>query len=494
MVTTIDLTAGYKPHEGQMEAHQSRARIKMLRWARRYGKTVFVPYEMLRVYAEALEMPVSAQTEPPFHAWIVAPTYKQGQQVWRELVHFVPRRIIQGYEQNERNPLGLHHKDMYAELTGSVLRPEGVVEIKTAVDPDALQTAGLDFLCFTEAQDISNQAFERVMPTVNSPFRLGRVVIEGIPPTYPDHWTQRMWESLGRRIERGDPDVFRSHRTAFQNPYLSDQVKRQIEGDKEFIRESAWRRLYLAEFSANSGYFTNIDECATSVALAGPLGIGERYVGGCDVGRRMDPTVVHIFDAQKRRVVRTYEWPLGHRWSLVHEGVVRVCEDWKIESLVVDTQGVGDVFAEGLKSAGVPVRDYFMAGNSFARRELLEGLALAMEQLSVCYPRDETLIHQLWGFQPVQQPGGSWKIEAPRGEHDDHVFALALGLMACDPPGARDGVGGLRKLGGRYVPTQAELDNGVSEFWERRTRNRAVWLEHRKIEELKKMGVDVDRL
>ena len=56
-------------------------------------------------------------------------------------------------------------------------------------------------------------------------------------------------------------------------------------------------------------------------------------------------------------------------------------------------------------------------------------------------------------------PGGRYKAEAPPGEHDDAVFALALALEVADS--SRPVTSSFRPIGSsRYVPTQAEANNG----------------------------------
>lgn len=487
----INPWAGYAPNEGQAEAHASPARMKVLRWGRRYGKTVFIPYELMKVYREALAIPVSAQTEPPFHAWIIAPTYLQGRQVWRELVRFVPRKLIKGWEDNYKNPIGLHHKEMWMELLGNRLRPEGLVEVKTAVDPEALQTSGLDFLAISESQDITDEAFERVMPTVNSPYRLGRVVVEGIPPTYPDHWSQRLWLTIGRQMEMGDQNVFRSHRTSFQNPHLTDKQLKEIDAARWYMRDASWRRFYLAEFSAGSGYFTRVEECISGYEMEGPVGVmSDRYVAGLDIGRRMDPTVMVVMDRRKRQVVHCYEWPIGQSWLLIRAGVTRVAQEWAVERLVMDTTGIGDVFAEELHGEGLPIEECYI--DASRRANLLEGLAVAIEKGTVHYPKQERLLRQLWAFQPVRERGGRWKISAPPGEHDDYVFALAMALSACDIPEEERYLGYGARREKRYVPTQAELDGySGSPTWDRWKKRRRAIVEATMIEQLEKMGIKV---
>ena len=56
-------------------------------------------------------------------------------------------------------------------------------------------------------------------------------------------------------------------------------------------------------------------------------------------------------------------------------------------------------------------------------------------------------------------PSGNYRVEAPPGEHDDEVFALALALTACvEPPTLSP----QRRLSRnrRYAPTQEQAESG----------------------------------
>ncbi len=45
------------------------------------------------------------------------------------------------------------------------------------------------------------------------------------------------------------------HYTVYQNPLLNEDDVDEVESDKEVMPESAWRRMYLAEFSLSGILF-----------------------------------------------------------------------------------------------------------------------------------------------------------------------------------------------------------------------------------------------
>ena len=144
----LNLSDFYKPHPGQQRVHGVDAKIKVLEIGRRWGKSRFALWELIRRYVESLEIEVESHLIPPFHAWIVTPNFPQARQIWNEMIAFFPNEFI--------SPAGIKQDSWLMHLKGSDKRTWGQIEVKSAHDPARLQTAGLDFLWISEAQDISD--------------------------------------------------------------------------------------------------------------------------------------------------------------------------------------------------------------------------------------------------------------------------------------------------------------------------------------------------
>jgi len=451
----------YTPHSGQAEVHASDAKVKVLEVARRWGKSRFALFEGLDHYTQALDIPVSNQLVPPFHMWVVVPSYPQGRQTWHEMVSLMPTEFA--------SSRGIRQDEWIIYLKGAAGREWGLIELKSAHDPSSLQTVGLDYLWVNEAQDIPNEAFEKLLPTLRSPERMGYAVFEGIPPTYADHWFHMAFLAG----ERGRADYLSYKATAFDNPFLTHAQKEEIRKDRELITDAAWRRMYLAEFSERSSYFSNVDACLIGDLLKEPVP-GARYVGGLDLGRKVDATVLHIYDAVKRQLVYHRAWDNGQSWVVQREGLSFIQDLWQMDRLVVDATTLGgDIFCSELQEIGIPVDEYVISWQT--RDRLLNTLAVAIERETVHFPPVPSLLRQLRAFQARRQPGGGYKIEAPPGEHDDEVFAAALALTACD---AEQRVGVMPRGGRmRYMPTQAEANGGISnvrQMLDQRDRERTI--------------------
>ena len=208
-----------------------------------------------------------------------------------------------------------------------------------------------------------------------------------------------------------------------------------------------------------SSFFRNIDDCTSGDLWTEPLP-GVELVGGLDPGRTQDPTVLHIMDANKRKLVGRWSWDSSYSWVMIREQMVNIHEAWGLSRLVVDTTALGGVMVqEDLEQTSLPIVPFSIVG---ARRtEILERLAGAMERQSISYPKIPPLIRQLRAMQLRKMAGtNKWRTDVPRGEHDDEVFALALAYTECNPGPPAGEVGRLQRRS--YAPTQAEVD-GLAE-------------------------------
>jgi hypothetical protein len=445
--TPLNIWEHYAPHSGQEEVHASTANQKVEEIARRWGKSRSLIAEFLKVFAQSLSLEPVQGLIPPFHAWIVCPSFPQARQTWNELLTLIPSAFIDDIKHDER----------IIYLKGSSKRPWGMLELKSADNADALQTVGLDFLGVSESQDVSNEAFEKLVPTLRSPGRMQRGLYEGIPSTWPDHWFWRLCDVAKRNVD-GKYAYF--HATAYENPMLSKDDLKEIESDRDILPDRAWRRMYLAERSEGGAFFTNIDPCTVGDLIPGPVP-GVRYVGGLDLGRKRDATVLHIGEALGRRIVFHLSLDSGEPWPLQRAMITRIAKEWGVERLIVDATGMGgDIFTQELEAEGVPVEPYIITGgDNGSRIELLNTIAVSLERETIHFPPVGSLVRQLRAIQPIRRQGGGYKIEAPAGEHDDEVFALGLFLMAADP--ARDVGGSSRITRMRYLPSQSEASSGV---------------------------------
>ena len=449
----------YQPYPWQQEMHDAEAKIKFVQAGRRAGKTRSALNEALGVIKEASELPVvfpgtttkltadQADLIPAIHVWTVAPTRAQMLQQWNEMQAIIPKELVRQKRDNQRGGRGggFKHDELHVWLDlkdekGNWLpnrwRHSVFWELKSADNPEGLQTVGLDFLHMAESQDIKEAAWNKVRPTLNSPGRMGKAIVEGIPPESSQHWFARNY-----KMAKENPSARRQafHASTFDNPHLTDEDKLEIQEEKATITENIWERFYLAHQPEGAGnFFRNIPAAYTkpdSVELARPLE-DRFYVAGLDIGRTNDATVMVIKDRQSRTSVFAFEL-LKTDWSLQVETVKREAIRWGVQEIYMDSTGLGgkigeDVLFRELLEESIPVVGYnFTAAKKY---QLFLDYAISLEKETVAFPQSwSKLISQLEDIAHRETANRGHTFYTVSGRHDDWVDAECLALMACDP-------------------------------------------------------------
>ncbi len=103
----------------------------------------------------------------------------------------------------------------------------------------------------------------------------------------------------------------------------------------------------------------------------------------------------------------------------------------------VDATGVGDPITEDLRARGVRIGGEEGEGFKFtetSRANLLNNLAILLEQDKIKIPNDEGLISELESFHYELTERGKIKVVVPDGLHDDRVMSLALAVWGVREP------------------------------------------------------------
>ena len=390
---------GYKPHEGQLRVHASRARFRVVACGVRWGKTLCAAMEGV---AAAME------PRPSSIGWVVAPTYDLADRVFREIevvvLEHLRHRLIAKKEAERRILL--------RNLAGGVSE----IRAKSADNPVSLLGEGLDWLVVDEAA------------------RLKPVIWQG-------HLSQRLIDKQGwallistpkgkgwlydlfRRGQGGErePDHESWNMPSWTNPLLDAAM---IEQERERLPQRVFAQEYGAQFTEGAGaVFRNVRECATG-EWKEPVR-GERYFAGLDLAKVEDFTVLVIVNA-RREVVFVDRF---HRldWALQTARVQAAARRFNAARVLCDTTGVGDPIYEALRKAGVGADAYPFTARS--KSALIENLTLMLEQQQLVLPQPEIcpeLVEELEAFEYSVTEAGHVRSGAPSGVHDDCVIALAL--------------------------------------------------------------------
>ncbi|GIW17956.1 MAG: hypothetical protein KatS3mg064_1113 [Tepidiforma sp.] len=204
--------------------------------------------------------------------------------------------------------------------------------------------------------------------------------------------------------------------------------------------------LYLSQYEliASRSSARLLDEAALA-AIAGSHSLlegprqGERYVGGLDpAGEGADATVFAICrvePGQRLELVALEVWEAGDLAAFVPR-VVSIAHRWGLERLAIDATGLGQPLAAALEPllgrALLPVAFTLQTKSALGWH-----LIAACETGRLRLPAEtggEPALRRCWeelrACRRSLRIGGILRWEAPPGQHDDCVAALALALHA----------------------------------------------------------------
>lgn len=149
---------------------------------------------------------------------------------------------------------------------------------------------------------------------------------------------------------------------------------------------------------------------------------------GVDLAKYQDFTVITPFNMNTFRVYNQDRFNQID-WNLQKARIEVSARKFGNARVRIDATGVGDPVVEDLKSRGLNIGDDDAIKFTEAMRmNLLNNLAMLLEQDKIQIPNDEGLITELESFQYSLSPLGKIKVGAPEGMHDDRVFSLALAV------------------------------------------------------------------
>jgi len=199
-----------------------------------------------------------------------------------------------------------------------------------------------------------------------------------------------------------------------------------VEEARHTLPMDVFRQEYEAEFLEDSaGVFRGIMNCVKG-DFEQPK-TGASYILGWDIAKHTDFSVMIVMDTHRRHVV-AYDRFNQIDYSLQLQRLKALADKYKAR-VIMDSTGVGDPVLEQVKKMGLFVDGYNFT--STTKQQLIENLAVAIENGEVSFPHIPELIHELQLYQYEITRAGNVRYSAPQGYHDDTVIALGLALLGC---------------------------------------------------------------
>lgn len=175
---------------------------------------------------------------------------------------------------------------------------------------------------------------------------------------------------------------------------------------------------------------------------------------GVDLAKYQDWTVLTPFNLN-HFIVYPQERFNQMDWNLQKAKIEAMARRFNNALVMPDSTGVGDPIVEDLKSRGINIGGADEQGFKFtetSRTNLLNNLAVLLEQDKIKIPNDEGLISELESVHYEMSDAGKVKIKVPDGLHDDRVMSLALAVWGATEPVKVDGYMMSRVIQNRLNP------------------------------------------
>lgn len=390
----------------------------------------------------AMWLVAKAWANPETLNWWTAPVYRQAKIGWAKCARMLPREML--------------------EVKGSTLEiffPNGsIIEARTGEDPDKLLGEEVSALVIDEAPRFREESFNNLRTTIS----VTQAPVKAIGNPKGRNWFFRLFtkgldssETEYKSFAMPSAKLVNGHAVSL-SPYMPDS---EVESARKLIPEMAFAELYLAEFIEDSaGVFRNVKNCIRG-QLEKSDGVSN-YGIGLDLAKHQDFSVMVIGNRSTNQVIG-FERMNRLSWPLQKKLIIAKSKEFNNAQILMDATGIGDPIYDDLVAAGLNVEPYKFTSES--KQQLIEGLAVDIEQENIHFPDIPELINELQLFEYRVMPrSGKLQYSAPEGYHDDCVVALALFNKLCgsyipiiESEGGRDRV--MRDRSGERVAGREEF-------------------------------------
>ena len=398
---TITIPHQYKPRKYQLDFLRAPQRFKIGVFHRRAGKSKTALNDQIR----------KTQLNPGVYYYFL-PTYKQAKQViWDDLIkQHLPMDIVDKKNDSE---LAIYYKN------GSIQRFVG------AEDPDRHRGINPIDVVFDEYSEMSSEIWTAIIQPVLRENKGTATFI--FTPKGKNH----SWQLT--QMARENPTEWYCSILGVKDTSVFTQE--ELDEIKRNTPQALYAQEYECEFVDGAGQFfrrirNNTYPKDTTLPEQGDFQLG------VDLAKYQDWTVLTPFNLN-HFVVYPQDRFNQVDWNLQKAKIEAMARRFNDALIWPDATGVGDPVVEDLKARGLRIGGENQEGFKFteiSRQNLLNNLAILLEQDKIKIPDDEGLMGELEAFRYELTEQGKIKVKTPDGMTDDRVMSLALAVWGVREP------------------------------------------------------------
>lgn len=243
-------------HDNQKTIHQSKARFKVVKAGKRFGKTKWALYELVQAAGKYGKEVL----------WYIAPSYRMAKSIaWWDLKWMIPKECI---------------KRTVEQDLMIILWNDARIELKGADNEDSLRGPRLKGVIFDEAAYIKEYLWNDV---IRSQLVDSKGLAYFISTPKGKNWFTSLGDEAKRKQISGDKEWAYFYYTSLDNPTLSREELMKV---KDTIPETTWNQEFMA--------------------------LEQDFVGQKYSEFNFDRNVEELKDESKMIMVRGIDWGIDH--------------------------------------------------------------------------------------------------------------------------------------------------------------------------------------